>query len=103
MIQQADMPCLTPALIREKTPWTIRPQPVEFPPCMKSSLLRTFFEWALITSVLMSVGFLTWYCLKSRAIRATNSQISRTQFDIQKNRAVIGMLLAECQAYGKTN
>jgi hypothetical protein len=70
---------------------------------MKSSLLRTFFEWALITSVLMSVGFLTWYCLKSRAIRATNSRIARTQFDIQKNRAVIGVLLAECQAYSKTN
>jgi hypothetical protein len=70
---------------------------------MKSSLLRTFFEWALITSVLMSVGFLTWYCFKSRAARAENSRLASAQIDLQNNRAVIGMLLSECQAYGRTN
>jgi hypothetical protein len=42
---------------------------------MKSNLLRTFFEWALITSVLMSVLFFAWYFVKSREARAYNAQI----------------------------
>ena len=70
---------------------------------MKSSLLRTFFEWALITSVLMSVGFFTWYWLKSRTMRTTSNHTAAAQADFQNNRAVMGMLLAECQAYGRTN
>ena len=70
---------------------------------MKSSLLRTFFEWALITSVLMSVGFLTWDCLKSRAMRAQNSRLASAEIDLQRNRNVMGLLMTECQAYIKTN
>jgi hypothetical protein len=70
---------------------------------MKSSLLRTFFEWALITSVLMSVGFFGWFWLKSRAIRSTTAQIAIEQSDFQNNRSGMAMLLAECQAYGRTN
>jgi hypothetical protein len=74
---------------------------------MKSTLLRTFFEWALITSVLMSVGFLAWYCAKSRQLsqqqRAATLQLSGLQANSQNNRALMGMLLAECQEYAKTN
>ena len=70
---------------------------------MKSSLLRTFFEWALITSVLMSVGFFAWYCGKSRQLRASNAQLADAQARFQNNRALMGMLLAECQEYAKTN
>jgi hypothetical protein len=70
---------------------------------MKSSLLRTFFEWALITSLLMSVGFLTWYCLKSRAMRTQNSRLVSAEIDLQRNRNVMGLLMSECQAYSRTN
>jgi hypothetical protein len=70
---------------------------------MKSTLLRTFFEWALITSVLMSVGFFAWYFIKSREGRAYNIQIARSQMRLQYNRNVMSMLAAECQAYAKTN
>lgn len=70
---------------------------------MKSTLLRTFFEWALITSVLMSVGFFGWYWISSRQARGYNAQIAAAQSAIQNNRAVMTMLLAECQAYGRTN
>ena len=70
---------------------------------MKSSLLRTFFEWALITSVLMSVGFFFWYWMNSRAIRATTSRILTQQGDFQNNRTGMALLMAECQAYAKTN
>jgi hypothetical protein len=70
---------------------------------MKSSLLRTFFEWALITSVLMSVGFFAFYFMKSRAARASSSQIAITQTGFQYNRTVMAMLLSECQAYARTN
>ena len=70
---------------------------------MKSTLLRTFFEWALITSVLMSVGFFAWYFVKSREVRAYNIQIARAQVRLQYNRNVMNMLAAECQAYAKTN
>jgi Tfp pilus assembly protein PilV len=70
---------------------------------MKSSLLRTFFEWALITSVLMSVGFFGWYWLKTRTIRTTNNHMAAAQAELQRNRAVMGLLFAECQAYARTN
>ena len=70
---------------------------------MKSNPLRTFFEWALITSVLMSVLFLAWYIVKSRQARAYNVQIARAQVRLQYNRSVMAMLAAECQAYARTN
>jgi hypothetical protein len=70
---------------------------------MKSNLLRTFFEWALITSVIMSVLFFAWFFIKSRDARGYNVQIARAQVRLQYNRNVMSMLLAECQAYAKTN
>jgi hypothetical protein len=70
---------------------------------MKSNLLRTFFEWALITSVLMSVLFLAWFIVRSRQARAYNVQIARAQVRLQYNRNVMAMLATECQAYARTN
>ena len=70
---------------------------------MKSTLLRTFFEWALITSILMSVGFFAWYYSKSHAARAANAQISAIQSHLQFNHNVMAVLTAECQAYARTN
>ena len=77
---------------------------------MKSTLLRTFFEWALITSVLMSVGFFLWFWQTSRAFRAFNAQLTaaQSQFQIaqsefQNNQMLLGLLRADCQAYAKTN
>jgi len=70
---------------------------------MKSTLLRTFFEWALITSVLMSVGFFAWYYMKSHDVRKYNSQVTAGQAHLQYNRNVIAILTAECTAYARTN
>ncbi len=70
---------------------------------MKNSLLRTFFEWALITSVLMSVGFFVWYYTKSRAVRMAESHIVAAQNGIQNNHSVMAVLLSECREYAKTN
>jgi len=70
---------------------------------MKNSLLRTFFEWALITSVLMSVGFFVWYYSKSRALRIAESHIAAAQSGMQNNHAVMGVLLSECRQYARTN
>jgi hypothetical protein len=77
---------------------------------MKSTLLRTFFEWALITSVLMSVGFFLWFWQTSRASRAFNaeltapqSQFQAAQTQFQNNQVLLGLLRADCQAYAKTN
>ena len=70
---------------------------------MKSTLLRTFFEWALITSVLMSVGFFAWYYMKSHAVRTYNAQITAGQTHLQYTRNVMGILNAECQVYARTN
>jgi hypothetical protein len=66
---------------------------------MKSNLLRTFFEWALITSVLMSVLFFAWYFVKSREARAYNAQIVQAQIRLQNNRNLMAVL----QAYARTN
>jgi predicted negative regulator of RcsB-dependent stress response len=70
---------------------------------MKNNLLRTFFEWALITSVLMSIGFFGWFYYKSRQVRIYNSRIGAAQAGYQNNHAVMTMLLAECREYAKTN
>jgi cytosine/uracil/thiamine/allantoin permease len=70
---------------------------------MKNSLLRTFFEWALITSVLMSVGFFVWYYTKSRGVRVAESHIAAAQNGINNNHTVMAVLLAECREYAKTN
>ena len=91
------------AFVKKKTPWTFSPEPVEFPPRMKSNLLRTFFEWALITSILMSVLFFAWFFVKSRETRAYNVQIARAQVRLQYNRNLMNLLVADCQAYGRTN
>jgi hypothetical protein len=70
---------------------------------MKNNLLRTFFEWALITSVLMSTGFFVWYYLKSREVRSCNARIVEAQAGYQSNHAIAAVLLAECREYAKTN
>lgn len=70
---------------------------------MKSNLLRTFFEWALITSVLMSVLFFAWFFVKSREARAYNSQIAGAQLRLQNDRNLMALLEAQCQAYARTN
>jgi hypothetical protein len=70
---------------------------------MKSNLLRIFFEWALVTSVLMSVGFFAWFYFKSHSARAYEVQIATAQAHLQNNRAVVGQLNYDCQVYGKTN
>lgn len=70
---------------------------------MKDNLLRTFFEWALITSVLMSVGFFGFYVSYSRGTRACNAEIAIAQAGYQKNHAVMALLLSECRDYAKTN
>jgi hypothetical protein len=70
---------------------------------MKSNLLRTFFEWALITSILMSVGFFAWYYIQSRAVRISKSNITNAEARYQSNHAVMGVLLTECQQYSQTN
>jgi hypothetical protein len=70
---------------------------------MKNNLLRTFFEWALITSVLMSTGFFMWYYLKSREVRRCNARIATAEGGYQSNHAITAMLLTECKEYAKTN
>jgi hypothetical protein len=70
---------------------------------MKSNLLRTFFEWALITSLLMSVGFFGWYYAASRGIRICEANIAAGQARFQNNHTVMGVLLFECKTYAKTN
>jgi hypothetical protein len=70
---------------------------------MKSNLLRTFFEWALITSVLMSVGFLIWFVLQSRAARAYSVQVTNAQAHFNSNHAFLSALGGECQEYAKGN
>ena len=70
---------------------------------MKNNLLRTFFEWALITSVLMSTGFFVWYYLKSREARICTAKITDAQAGYQSNHAIVGVLLGECREYAKTN
>jgi hypothetical protein len=70
---------------------------------MKSSLLRTFFEWALITSVLMSVGFFFWFWMNSRAARSTRADIAKMESNSVNNRTGWGRLMVECQVYARTN
>jgi len=70
---------------------------------MKSNLLRTFFEWALITSLLMSVGFFGWYYFKSRSTRIYQAQIQLASFRFQNNRTVMTLLEGECQEYATHN
>ena len=70
---------------------------------MKSNLLRIFFEWALIASVLMSVGFFIWFFINSHAARANEILIANSQARLQNYRNFLMALGNDCQAYGKTN
>ena len=74
---------------------------------MKSSLLRTFFEWALITSVLMSVLFFGWYWAKSHETSKELEKMAAADIayrgNLQNNQEVMARLAAECQAYARTN
>jgi len=70
---------------------------------MKSNLLRIFFEWALIASVLMSIGFFAWYWSTSRGVRVCQSQIAGANEQFQRTQAVMRSLGADCEEYAKTN
>jgi hypothetical protein len=70
---------------------------------MKSTLLRIFFEWALIASVLMTVAFFSCFYWKSRQLRACTAQLAEAQARFQNNRTLMGLLVTECREYGKTN
>lgn len=70
---------------------------------MKSNLLRIFFEWALITSVLMSVGFFIWFFMESHSARAYEVQISNAQIHLQSDRNFLAALANDVQVYAKTN
>jgi hypothetical protein len=70
---------------------------------MKSNLLRIFFEWALITSVLMSVGFFAWYWIDSRAVHVYQSQIAGANDHLQRSQLVMGQLEKDCDDYAKTS
>lgn len=70
---------------------------------MKSNPLRTFFEWALITSVLMSVGFCAYYLIKSRVVRAADTQLTNAQAIYNNNHGFLSSLGTQCQEYARTN
>lgn len=70
---------------------------------MKSNLLRIFFEWALITSVLMSVGFFIWFFVESHSARAYEMQIGNAQAHLQNDRNFLAALANDVQVYSKTN
>jgi hypothetical protein len=70
---------------------------------MKSTLLRIFFEWALLASVLMSVAFFGCYCAKSHQLRACRAQVEQAQARFQNSRALVAMLGPDCREYAKTN
>lgn len=70
---------------------------------MKSNLLRIFFEWALIASVLMSIGFFAWYWTTSRAVHVYQSQIAAANEQFQRTETVMRSLGADCEEYARTN
>jgi hypothetical protein len=70
---------------------------------MKSNLLRVFLEWALITSVLMSVGFFVWYWMKSHQVHVVESHIGADNEQFQRMQVVMTSLGRDCDEYGKTN
>ena len=70
---------------------------------MKSNLLRIFFEWALITSVLMSVGFCIWYLVASRQLRSSVSQRDNLRAHYEGEHNFLLALGNETEAYARTN
>ncbi|HLX69820.1 MAG TPA: hypothetical protein VKV04_09360 [Verrucomicrobiae bacterium] len=70
---------------------------------MKSNLLRIFFEWALITSVLMSVGFFVWFFIESHSARGYETQIANAQAHLQGDRNFLMSIGNDVQVYAKTN
>ena len=70
---------------------------------MKSNLLRILFEWALITSVLMSVGFFIWFFMRSHSARSYQVQIGNAQAHLQSDRNFLIALANDCNVYAKTN
>jgi hypothetical protein len=70
---------------------------------MKSNLLRTFLEWALITSVLMSAGFFAWYWIQSRKVHVCQSQLAAANDQFQRGQTIMGQLGKDCDEYAKTS
>jgi hypothetical protein len=70
---------------------------------MKSNLLRTFFEWVLITSVLMSVGSFALYWMKSRDARVAESRLNNANLQVQRTQFVLQALSRDCDKYAETN
>lgn len=70
---------------------------------MKSNLQRIFFEWALITSVLMSVGFFGWYWMKSHQTHVSESQIGADNEQFQNLQRRMAPLIRDSEEYAKTN
>jgi len=68
---------------------------------MKSNLLRTILEWALATSVLLSVFFLMKYFNQTHETRIIQGQMQPLIAASQNNHAVLGRLIQDSLEYGK--
>jgi len=70
---------------------------------MKSNLLRTVLEWALATSVLLSVWFLMKYYNQTHEARIFQGQMQADNAVVQNNNAVMSRLIQESFEYSKRN
>ncbi len=80
-----------------KRRWTIPPEPVKSGNCMKSNLLRSVLEWALITSLLLSVYFFVNYYFKSKQQRLYQGEVRVYQTRHQR----LQVLVNEAAAYSQ--
>ena len=64
---------------------------------MKNNLLRTVLEWALITSLLLSVYFFVNYYFKSKQQRVFAGEVQR----YQNNHALLQILANEAAVYSR--
>ena len=66
---------------------------------MRSNVFKTVLEWALITSLILSVYFFITFYFKSKQLRMFNSDMIR----FQQNNTYANLLVADLVEYGKSH
>lgn len=70
---------------------------------MKNNLLRNVLDWALATSVLLTVIFFVQFYFRTKEYRTLSGTLQVEMQKYQNNHAVLNVLVTETIEYSKTH
>jgi hypothetical protein len=70
---------------------------------MKSNLLKTVFDWVLVTSLLLSVLFFVQFFNRTRSLRTMQMSLQAELAQFQNTRTFLNMVVGDVMEYSKSH